>query len=127
MSRVELRRGTEGPRHDPYSYTEVTVVRDSSPWFQGQVTYHDGLDEWVRVDRNRPIRERPREMFQRLAGVSPETAENSYREFRDRKIRYHACGQQHLRWVSGFPGEKLLWCERCRHILDGTFNKSAVE
>lgn len=126
MSTISIRRGSEGPRHDPYSFTEIIVTRDS-PWFTGKVTYHVGLDEWVRVDANNIDRTESRETFRRLAGITPEAAQKAAREFRDRRVRYHPCGPKHLHWVSGYPGEELLHCDQCNNIIDSSFDLSAVE
>jgi hypothetical protein len=37
--------GLEGPKHDPYGFTEVKVVRNGH-----KVIFHDGLGEWLTVD-----------------------------------------------------------------------------
>jgi hypothetical protein len=37
--------GSEGPRHDPYGFIEVKVVRNGR-----KVIFHQGLGEWLSVD-----------------------------------------------------------------------------
>jgi len=44
--RLEVRRGQEGPRDDPFGYVEFRVTM---PW-GGRIRYHLGLDEWLQVD-----------------------------------------------------------------------------
>lgn len=55
MDRVEITKrtltrkyGTEGPRHDPYSYTEWTVTTNLST-----VTIHMGSNFWTEVNGKR--------------------------------------------------------------------------
>lgn len=76
MARVRVRRGTEGPAHDPYSYLEITF------WFTKRsrkpVVYHGGLGSWVRYgDCRFPVHSRhpPEEVFRRLTGLDVVTAE----------------------------------------------------
>lgn len=46
MAKVRVKRGSEGPAHDPYGYTEVTFTRTDGRVIVG----HFGLAEWVKVD-----------------------------------------------------------------------------
>lgn len=42
---VRVKNGSEGPRHDPYAYIEITVYR------LGHIfTFHGGLACWIKVD-----------------------------------------------------------------------------
>ena len=43
---VRVRRGTEGPRHDPWSYTEVSVTRLNGD----KITMHCGLAVWLKIN-----------------------------------------------------------------------------
>ena len=132
MTKITTKRGSEGPRHDPYSWTEIAVHRSDCT-----VTFHEGLGCYVDVqgglqhDRlwmtSDDSRARVEAHFERFAGVSVKTAQRAYDEFRARKVRYHACGPKHLGWVAGYPGEDLLFCANCKTILDATFDLSAVE
>jgi len=47
---ISTRTGTEGPRHDPYSFTEITVEARGH-----RVTVHYGLGEWIEVDGSQLI------------------------------------------------------------------------
>src|SRR5580698_9347517 len=46
MARVRIRRGSEGPEHDPYSFTEITFFfTDKS---RKPFTIHQGLGDWLK-------------------------------------------------------------------------------
>lgn len=40
-----MKSGQEGPKHDPYGYTEIVVERDGC-----EVVIHCGLGTWMEVD-----------------------------------------------------------------------------
>lgn len=42
--------GSEGPRHDPYSYTEMSIFEEFDDGTKKDVTIHMGLAEWVEVE-----------------------------------------------------------------------------
>jgi hypothetical protein len=123
-NRIDIRRGSEGPRHDPYGYIEVTIDGRNGP-----VTYHGGLGEWTRAGGN-IIEHDPaaRDAFEQATGLTPEQAQRTAFRQTDRVIRKHLrrCGGQ-LGSSSGFPGETFDICSKCHAILDYHFNESAVE
>jgi hypothetical protein len=46
MANIKVKRGSEGPAHDPYSYTEITFYftdKNKKP-----VTIHQGLGDWLK-------------------------------------------------------------------------------
>jgi hypothetical protein len=128
-STIEIRTGSEGPRHDPYSYTEITVTRSNGGWAK----YHAGLGEWLVVGiggEERKMNGSPeylRNMFELVVGITPEGAERAVHRMDANRIRHHKCGHKHLEWVSGYPGESFLQCGKFHDILDSTFNRSAIE
>jgi hypothetical protein len=118
---IDTKEGTEGPRHDPYSYTEVTVNGRN-----GRVTYHYGLDEWVCVGEEKS-RDKPREVFERLTGVDPWTAEKISRALPYRKHQ-RKCGKHFQTFrASGYPCETFAICCNCGDVVDCNFNIAAVE
>jgi len=125
---IELRCGTEGPRHDPYGYKEITVTRSDGR----EATLHSGLAEWMTYNDGRVTRrfEDPIDIlwskFEACVGISPELAERAFHRVKENRIRHHACGMKHLNEVSGYPGETFLMCEKCKAILDSSFNESAI-
>jgi hypothetical protein len=46
MARINVKRGSEGPEHDPYAYTEITFYFTNPK--RKPVTYHYGLGEWLK-------------------------------------------------------------------------------
>jgi len=77
MNQVTMRRGTEGPKHDPYGYDEVIVA------VAGHVcTCHLGLGIWIKVDgeKHRVTEANYQEMFQLLTGDTPENWISNYEE-----------------------------------------------
>jgi hypothetical protein len=48
MARISIKRGSEGPEHDPYSFTEITFYFTDPK--RSKVVYHRGLGEWLKYD-----------------------------------------------------------------------------
>lgn len=71
MANIHVKRGSEGPRHDPYSYTEVTFYFTNKK--RKPVIYHAGLGEWTKHGKN-TYEENPAAMFQKLTGLNPRKA-----------------------------------------------------
>ena len=94
MASVRVKTGTEGPRHDPYGWTEVRFTTTA-----GQtITYrHGGLgysrttwdDEVIEtVDHNKSTQtETADEAFERLTGMKPQDAEMIPYELELRMLR----------------------------------------
>lgn len=133
-SAVSLRHGTEGPRHDPYAFTEVTVKRADGR----EITAHTGLALWlkvklangrfVEVEYHSPEdQKRMWDLFEFHADITIKSAETAFYTRKQNRIRHHGCGRKHLQWVDGYPGESLLHCVKCGDILDAAFDKSAIE
>lgn len=122
---LKIKTGTEGPRHDPYSYTETTMERNGDT-----VTLHEGLGDWLRVNgavqdvRRSALGSEERRTFVSITGYTPE----QLRRFVDRAhSRCRSCGGQRTRSERGHPGETLLVCDRCGDIVGTRFNRSAIE
>lgn len=129
---VSVVRGTEGPSHDPYSYEETTIKVPGS-----KIVIHAGLAEFIKLNGETfPISVHKRERFgeaidvllRAKVGYSRVQLERIARKKRQARTRACPLGGLHdLQWGHGFPGEELLWCTKCKHILDRTFNSSAIE
>lgn len=121
---VSFRRGSEGPKHDPYSYTEITVNKSRN----GFVKFHFGLDTWCEGNKIKVHGEPTAfDFFEQLVGVHPIVLETSVQRRKRKQIERHlknhnAEGQT----VSGYPGESFLICEKCGEFLSSHFNESAV-
>jgi hypothetical protein len=115
--------GSEGPSHDPYSYTEQTVEKDGKT-----VTLHLGLAEWLKVDGKRtegdagPLAAE----FEKLTGFNPETFDVAYDAIHDPE-HCPKCQSTERKTESGMPGEKFLVCGSCGEIIDTRFNRREIE
>lgn len=127
---LEIKTGTEGPRHDPYSYTEYSIILPDGR----EVTMHEGLGEYLKVDGevvttgydnyHKMLQE-----FIRLTGIDPHQVEK-YRERAKFKRATGSCpegGKHKAVWQHGHPGEHLLICQKCDEILDSRFVRSEIE
>lgn len=126
MTKITRKTGSEGPRHDPYHYEELTVKRPDGR----SITIHTGLAFWAEAGDGRREDhdvEKAMTLFEQVAGITPHQAEKTYRELRDRRYRYHPCGQRHFEDASGYPGESFVVCRKCGLVVDSHFNISAVE
>ena len=129
MSTVSYNSGSEGPRHDPYHYDEVTIDRKNGD----VVTIHMGLAAWCKVKRHGKTvfqvdgETAAQTLFEWYAGITFHKAIGlQYTLFR-RRVKYHACGTRFLKSVSGYPGESFTICDNCGAHLDYHFNRSVVE
>ena len=123
MSSVDIRTGTEGPRHDPYGYEELTVTSERC----GTVTLHTGLGTWLRVngacanegDHNRCVK-----LFEWVCGITPQAARRAYERLRN---RCQKCGGTDQRAQSGYPGETFYFCVRCDTVVRCDFDEEAIK
>jgi hypothetical protein len=124
-NRITIKTGTEGPRHDPYAYTEITVDGRN-----GRTTYHSGLGEWVQAPDGKEFY--PGEgptltyIFKRFVGVVPSVAER-FANMAPYKRHAAKCSSRKFETVSGYPGETLVTCSACGEVVETHFNASAVE
>lgn len=128
MSSITHKHGSEGPKHDPYGYEEITVNRSDGR----RVTIHYGLGVWARSYHadgrlsgmsNDAAADK---LFEKVAGIAPHFAERALKELRERRYRFHQCGNKYLKDVNGYPGETLTVCGRCGAVIDSEFDISAV-
>ena len=125
MSSVTIEYGEEGPKHDPYGWTEITVTRGLST-----VTLHEGLDRWLRTptgetwghydEADGMLIER---LFELYAGISISAARRAYDKYRS---KCRECGCRETKSVAGYPGETFELCVQCGAAVDYHFNESAI-
>ena len=137
LNKIETRSGVEGPRHDPYGWTERIVHRSFVT-----VIHHEGLGEYVEIRPvhrgepklvSRPFRysaelwgeEWVRHVWEIWAGF-PLARFDKYHHRLHAPPRRCGCGSYNLDWVDGYPGEQLLICMDCRDVLTASFNEAAV-
>jgi hypothetical protein len=120
---ITYKSGSEGPRHDPYHFEEVTIHGRA-----GNVTAHIGLGVWLSVNGHRmEIPEVDLDIsFQRLTGISIDVAFRLYRKLPYRR-HSRTCSGRSMVSMPGYPGERLYICEKCREVIDSSFNLAAVE
>jgi len=75
MAKISIKRGSEGPRHDPYAYTEITFTFTDPR--RAPVTLHEGLGDWLK--RAKALArlsdgESAAERFEALTGLSARRA-----------------------------------------------------
>ena len=113
------RTGSEGPRHDPYSYTEWTVKRG-----ERHVTLHLGLATWVKINNlicdlnseNQAVSQ-----FEHDAGITLKACDRAL----DHVSR--CCSKMRPVSKTGYPGEHFTVCGSCGKHLDYYFCISEVE
>jgi len=121
--KVRLRTGSEGPRHDPYSYTELTVVQP-----HGTTVLHNGLGVWLKSDDHdvKPpsyLGHDEQEAWLRDTGfrtLTNYTVEQLERMARKLKSRCK-CGGKSFHSECGYPGETFDVCDSCGDIHDSFF------
>jgi hypothetical protein len=122
--RVELIRGTEGPRHDPYGYDEYHATTPN-----GTFILHEGLGTWLKGDGERITAHNDvaesdlRRTWEHLVGF---TIAQINRISARLHSRCRKCGCKRSHVEHGYPGEYLYVCDDCGNIIDADFNESAV-
>lgn len=127
--RVDLRTGSEGPKHDPYHFEEYRIRTPDT-----EVVVHLGLGDWVTVGKTQlelvGFTDKERAKFIRedvLKRVTGYTMTQLERIARKRSERCANCSGKVFESVCGFPGEHLTMCSYCGHIVDNYFCISEVE
>jgi hypothetical protein len=129
MSRLQIKTGTEGPRHDPYGFNEIWVTRPD----RTVVVYHEGIGTFCDVRMANGMQDctddpkKALTLFEQYAGITPKAAHRAEMARYWRKFKYHPCGSHHLKEVDGYPGETLVLCEKCNGVIHASFERGAVE
>lgn len=128
-SKLRVRHGSEGPRHDPYSYTEYTVERAS-----GDVAVlHEGIGVWAKVNGRKVDGDEIELLaeFFRAAGVNGgvQQLQRIQRRIEEEPYRRHAarCGCREFKCQKGMPGETFYVCAKCGDIAGFEFDRSVIE
>ncbi len=121
---VSSRAGSEGPRHDPYGYTEIRIdIRYSDR--ESHIIIHMGLAEWIEIDDGENCRRvEPYDMGQigfwkfvdEVIGV-PLASIQKYIDRREAPPKRCPDCQGKLVEGQGFVGEGVLYCEKCGKIV----------
>lgn len=111
--------GSEGPRHDPYSFTEYTIKRGDI-----LIVVHVGLSEWIKSNDMPWTMVSPDEAVRSVLGISMHKLERIMHTMR--------CPDHGTRWIistDGMPGETFYMCDLlgCGNIVGTSFDISVVE
>lgn len=114
---LSLSHGTEGPKHDPYSYAEMTMEINNC-----KVVGHFGLLEKTElfegekrilvIEGDGAI-----EMFAGVTKLTPDEFEALYYKINGPKRRCPNCGGTKFSWSAGFVGESMQNCDNCKRTI----------
>ena len=115
---LDKKSGSEGPRHDPYSYSEYIVHLNEETYI-----LHLGLENYFKIDKvTMAYDQQAVDCFYRKTGFTLHSFDESYY----RKRSQCSCGSRDIEAQSGFPGETMYVCVKCKKIVDCDFNEGAV-
>jgi hypothetical protein len=118
---VSIITGTEGPKYDPYSYTEAIVEQKDI------VRLHIGLVTWISINGSNLSAHDPEDImkeFSKRTGFKDLLAVE--RCLRHLMSKCRKCGCKKLHWVNGYPGETFLICDNCKDVIRSEFDIQAV-
>ena len=127
VGNIKVRMGEEGPKHDPYSFTEYETDVNGH-----RTVFHFGaLGSWLKIGHNTKIffdhqNHFPHSVqveFERLVGRTIESID-------DELNRPPVCPdhpEADTISQAGYPGESFECCSVCGKVVDTHFNRSAVE
>lgn len=99
MAKVHVASGTEGSRHDPYSWEEITFTRTDGTvvvYRAGGLGYnHIWVDDEV-VLHNCHDADKAADMFQQLTGMTPDEAEYIPQLVQERRLRSLPRAERHM-------------------------------
>ena len=118
---IALISGTEGPKHDPYGYSEIWYTRGGTT-----IGLHEGFETYIIANGQKGFEgsEAAAEAFEALTGLSKRTIE---RALERKSSKCSRCGSKQSSWVQGYPGEHLLQCDNCGVIMDSDFYLGEIE
>lgn len=111
---LDIRRGSEGPRHDPYSYEELILHRGDD-----EFKLHIGLTVWFKIN-GREVKidyDNPDEAWESYTEISICDFERAYYRVHGPKNKCPYCGSRNLEWFSGYVGEDMESCGDCGKFL----------
>jgi hypothetical protein len=122
---LDYRTGTEGPKHDPYSFDEWTVTKQVQHGPVWEYILHTGLGVTLQVYKDEELiqywtDEEPTNLwlhFQNLTGIRVDHLEKVYQRLHGPHLFCDKCGSHELSWSEGFAGEQIQYCVKCNSIL----------
>jgi hypothetical protein len=69
--KASFKHGIYGPRHDPYAYNEITIIRANGD----VIVYHQGMCDWIKINgvevfRDFAITPKGIEILEKATGIS---------------------------------------------------------
>lgn len=129
MIRVSVKHDVEGPAHDPYEYTDITVERGAR-----SVVFHTGFVTTLKRCENKRVFDMHEytlaphhainDAVLEWLGFSLTQALRWNRKAHEAKLRAHRA-HGGSKWVRGMPGESMEVCA-CGEVLDFTFNEAEI-
>ena len=135
---ISTTSGREGPEHDPYGWTELTVSRTllngkryhytlhSSALAGDRITITQG--DRITLDKVYPLDSdkmgNPYHDFQMFTGFSP--ADWHFYHMQS-VYRCRKCGSRDTQESEGFCGETVTFCAKCGNMMFDNFHVSMVE
>lgn len=121
---VREKIGHEGPRHDPYGYTELHVKTEDV-----DVVLHEGLMLYMILGGVKTMfkEDEYKEQFEKVLVDVTGFTEKQLRRFHDRaSSRCPEGGYHDTESVDGYPGESLCICCKCGNVVGSYFSIDAV-
>lgn len=123
--RLTWRQGNEGPKYDPYGYTELTLEKNGRTY-----VVHMGLALWFKVDKIKIDLCEPEQverMLKTWTGYTPMELERwMWRAIGRRRSKCPKCGGP-IECADGYPGETVYYCPAGHGIVDADQNMSDFE
>lgn len=128
-TKVSHTTGSEGPKHDPYHYDEITVETGGV-----RITLHSGLMVWLDIET--PIEKVRQDLFgsdydngdhifECLTGYHPS---QWLKWHEDARSRCRQCGNhKKFRYGRGYVGETVTICGVCGNVICDDFHISMIE
>lgn len=131
--KLSIETGTEGFKHDPYSYSIYIFENDNKKieWKQGLVEWLKVNGETIKVYKENPFEEEDtfykkyEALFKKHTGLDYDQFMKAYEKIKNPKY-CPDCGSKKRTWASGFPGETFMVCGDCGKIVDYNFDLEAI-
>lgn len=118
---ISIFTGTEGPRHDPYSFQELTIERDGMAFM-----VHEGLQHFMEVNGDRV--HNPFDVNESCRAITGADLKGWHKAID--KLEAHRRNEHRGHDVvdmAGYPGEHFCICNTCGgKVLDSSFDINAV-
>lgn len=125
--KITVRDGSEGPKQDPYAFTEVSVEFQYAHFdAKHTFTHHAGLLTRLTLDGRTITDEKDKSfaLFVKYCGASPQEFAESHERMKSRKCP--KCGCSRTKEEEGYPGESFTVCAKCRTIRQSHFHLSEI-